>query len=97
MYAVFCLAGEHYFPVDAQTIYLFDTEDEAEQFVWNQFCSMGIAKQDGDRFFAGDIECENREVAIWSCQMEHLGPSDFLHVYEVRDKRKWKSNTTCPQ
>lgn len=72
--------------VEDHTIYLFDDEESAYEFVFDVFVKTGDITVNGDVFICGDSSHNSKKEVVEAAQ-EMLSSSEFVHAYDVVDKR----------
>jgi hypothetical protein len=69
-----------------QSIHLFDTEADAQNFIFDKLVEAGEIEIDDSQFVFGDQRFVSREDAVDAVQGS-LGMMEYFHAYEAIDHR----------
>jgi hypothetical protein len=87
MYAVFFMAETFGLPdAEDQTIHVFESEEAAEAWVFEQLVRAGRIQEIAGGYAVGSDVCDTKAEAVESVRDSFMG-LEFLHVYKAVDHR----------
>ena len=88
MVGVFFMADTFTVPgLTDQSIHVFDTNTEAQEFIFNKLVDAGEIEIDDSDFVVGENRFDSRDDAVEAVR-DGFGMMEYFHIYDAVDHRK---------